>query len=137
MSKHFRIETEIHSLFYYCCLVVLLWHVVKITDFSIKKKKDDKKSSAWGYIVIHIVLLMRWQVLSEMTNPSKDEWYCFWKYFFQDFFSLEKKCAFSLRRILGYWYSTHIISEFSKSIEKEIKFYHRESSTNQNSEIMG
>ena len=34
-------------------------------------------------------------------------------------------------------YSVHTISEFSKFIKKEIKFYHRESSANPNSEIMG
>ena len=73
MSKHFRIETEIHSLFF---ITVVWWYcfgmLSKLQIFPLKKK-DDKKSSAWGYIVIHIVLLTRLQVLSEMTNPSKDE----------------------------------------------------------------
>ena len=82
-----RIETEIHSLLCYCYF---------------NKREVIKNFSGWGYIVIHKVWLMRWQILSEMTNSSRDGWYCLWKYFFQDFISLEKICAFYLRRILGY-----------------------------------
>ena len=61
----------------------------------------------------------------------------FLKVLFQDFISVEKICAFSLRRILGYKYSMYTISEFPKCIKKETKFYHRESSANTHSKIMG
>ena len=48
-----RIETEIHSLLCYCYF---------------NKREVIKNFSGWGYIVIHKVWLMRWQIHLEMDD---------------------------------------------------------------------
>ena len=100
MNKHFRIETEIHSLFCYCCLVVLFWRVIKIKDFSTKEKwlKIALAGGILSFIKLYWwddKLFQRWQIHLEMNGIV------FWKYFFQDIISQENICAFSLRRILA------------------------------------